>query len=169
MSGFGAAQYVIDGGTGDETGYRAMKDLLALKRPPDGVFCYNDPVAAGAIKAVLETGLKIPQDVAIIGAGNVHYSDLLRVPLSTRWIKARPRLVKPLHTDPGGMHTGKTTARTSLCTDSAPACDPGVQPTPLAPQFRGVCRSAVLRGQGAVARCRVTAKLLTGAIRCSGT
>ena len=51
--------------------------------PPDGVFCYNDPVAAGAIKAVLETGLKVPGDIAIIGAGNVHYSDLLRVPLST--------------------------------------------------------------------------------------
>jgi LacI family transcriptional regulator len=50
---------------------------------PDGVFCYNDPVAAGAMKAILEAGLRIPQDVAVIGAGNVHYSDLLRVPLST--------------------------------------------------------------------------------------
>jgi len=60
-----------------------MRELLRLKRPPDGVFCYNDPIAAGAIKAVLESGAKIPQDVAIIGAGNVHYSDLLRVPLST--------------------------------------------------------------------------------------
>jgi LacI family transcriptional regulator len=76
-------QYVVEGGTGDEDGYRAMRELLRLKRPPDGVFCYNDPVAAGAIKAVLESGAKIPQDVAIVGAGNVHYSDLLRVPLST--------------------------------------------------------------------------------------
>ena len=57
--------------------------LLALGHPPDGVFCYNDPVAAGAIKAVLESGLRVPQDIAVIGAGNVHYSDLLRVPLST--------------------------------------------------------------------------------------
>lgn len=76
-------QYVVDGGTDDEGGYRAMRELLRLKRPPDGVFCYNDPVAAGAIKAILESGAKIPEDVAIIGAGNVHYSDLLRVPLST--------------------------------------------------------------------------------------
>lgn len=74
---------VAVGGHDDEGGYRAMKELVNLKRPPDGVFCYNDPVAAGAIKAVLESGLRIPEDVAIIGAGNVHYSDLLRVPLST--------------------------------------------------------------------------------------
>ncbi len=77
------AEHVAIGGRDDEGGYRAMKQLVNLKRPPDGVFCYNDPVAAGAIKAVLESGLRIPEDVAIIGAGNVHYSDLLRVPLST--------------------------------------------------------------------------------------
>jgi LacI family transcriptional regulator len=47
------------------------------------VFCYNDPVAAGAIKAILEARLRVPEDIAVIGAGNVHYSDLLRVPLST--------------------------------------------------------------------------------------
>ena len=67
----------------DASGYEAMRQLLALKPPPDGVFCYNDPVAAGAIKAILESGLNVPNDIAIIGAGNVHYSDLLRVPLST--------------------------------------------------------------------------------------
>lgn len=76
-------QYIVEGGVRDDTGYRAMRELLRLKRPPDGVFCYNDPIAAGAIKAILESGAKIPQDIAIIGAGNVHYSDLLRVPLST--------------------------------------------------------------------------------------
>ena len=43
----------------------------------------DDPVAAGAVKAILEAGLRVPEDIAIIGAGNVHYSDLLRVPLST--------------------------------------------------------------------------------------
>lgn len=76
-------QYVVRGQHRDETGYRAMSELLRLKPRPDGVFCYNDPVAAGAVKAVLEAGLRVPDDVAIIGAGNVHYSDLLRVPLST--------------------------------------------------------------------------------------
>jgi LacI family transcriptional regulator len=76
-------ELIVAGAFDDSAGYAAMKALLALPAPPDGVFCYNDPVAAGAIKAVLEAGLDVPRDVAVVGAGNVHYSDLLRVPLST--------------------------------------------------------------------------------------
>ncbi len=78
-----APDYVVEGGREDATGYQAMQQLLRLPAPPDGVFCYNDPVAAGAIKAVLEAGGRVPEEVALIGAGNVHYSDLLRIPLST--------------------------------------------------------------------------------------
>lgn len=78
-----STDYVTVGGRDDEGGYRAMLELLKRKPAPDGVFCYNDPVAAGAIKAVLESGRRVPQDVAIVGAGNIRYSDLLRVPLST--------------------------------------------------------------------------------------
>jgi LacI family transcriptional regulator len=78
-----APEYVVPGWHQDVTGHSAMQKLLRLSPPPDGVFCYNDPVAAGAIQAVFEAGLKIPDDVAIVGSGNVHYSDLLRPPLST--------------------------------------------------------------------------------------
>jgi LacI family transcriptional regulator len=77
------AEYVVSGQHEDSTGYEGMRKLLRVSPPPDGVFCYNDPVAAGAIKGILEAGLKVPGDIAVIGAGNVHYSDLLRVPLST--------------------------------------------------------------------------------------
>ena len=49
----------------------------------DGIVCFNDPYAVSAMKAVIEAGLRIPEDIKVIGAGNVHYSDLLRVPLST--------------------------------------------------------------------------------------
>jgi LacI family transcriptional regulator len=69
--------------TDDATGYEATRKLLALSPRPDAVFGYNDPTAAGAMKAILEAGLRIPQDIKVIGVGNVHYSDLLRVPLST--------------------------------------------------------------------------------------
>jgi LacI family transcriptional regulator len=67
----------------DDTGYTAMNDLLALQPPPDGVFCYNDPTAMGAMQAALEKGFRIPQDLAIVGSGNVRYAKFLRVPLST--------------------------------------------------------------------------------------
>jgi LacI family transcriptional regulator len=75
--------YVVSGRHEDGSGYAAMQQLLRARPRPDAVFCYNDPVAAGAIKAVLEAALRVPDDIAVIGAGNVHYSDLLRVPLST--------------------------------------------------------------------------------------
>ena len=77
------ARYVVEGGHGDETGYEGMRQLLRVHPIPDGVFCYSDPVAIGAIKAILEAGLKVPHDISVVGAGNVHYSDLLAVPLTT--------------------------------------------------------------------------------------
>jgi LacI family transcriptional regulator len=65
------------------SGYEAMRKVLATDPRPDGVFCSSDPVAVGAMKAVLDAGLRIPEDVALIGCGNAHYADLLRVPLSS--------------------------------------------------------------------------------------
>ncbi len=67
----------------DESGYEVTRRLLALNPRPDAIFGYNDPTAAGAMKAILEAGIRIPEEIKVIGAGNVHYSDLLRVPLST--------------------------------------------------------------------------------------
>jgi len=75
--------YVVPGQHAEEPGRHAMLKLLKAEPRPDGVFCYNDPVAVGALRAVWEAGLKIPSDIAIIGAAKVHYLDLLRTPLST--------------------------------------------------------------------------------------
>jgi len=80
-------KYIImrkHGGDGDDTrGYRAMRRLMALSPRPDGVFCYNDPTAMGAMKAALEAGLRVPDDVAMVGCGNVAYADFMRVPLTS--------------------------------------------------------------------------------------
>jgi LacI family transcriptional regulator len=72
----------IDHGA-EHSGYEAMKRLLATRLHPDGVFCYNDPIAAGAIRAILEAGLRLPRDVAVVGCGNSRWAGLLRVPLSS--------------------------------------------------------------------------------------
>ncbi|HLH04225.1 MAG TPA: LacI family DNA-binding transcriptional regulator [Bryobacteraceae bacterium] len=80
-------EYVAMEETGDVaadlSGYKAMKALLETNPRPDGVFCYNDPSAMGAMQAVIERGLRVPQDVAVIGCGNVLYAQFLRVPLSS--------------------------------------------------------------------------------------
>jgi LacI family transcriptional regulator len=68
---------------GDTVGFHAMQQFLKLRSKPDAVFCYNDLTAIGAIEAVLENSLRVPEDVAIIGCGNFRYANYLRVPLST--------------------------------------------------------------------------------------
>src|ERR1022692_1071812 len=79
--------YIITERKGDvETrrrGAEAMQRLLCLKPKPDGVFCFNDPLAMGAMNCALDQGLRIPEDIAVIGCGNLHYDDSLRVPLSS--------------------------------------------------------------------------------------
>lgn len=69
--------------SGDLSGFKAMSILLSRSPKPDGVFCYNDPAAMGAMQAILDAGLRIPEDIAVIGCGNVLYAGSLRVPLST--------------------------------------------------------------------------------------
>jgi len=66
-----------------ESGADLMRELLSLRPRPDGVFCYNDPMAIGAIHSILDARLRIPEDVAVIGSGNLHYDPELRVPLSS--------------------------------------------------------------------------------------
>jgi LacI family transcriptional regulator len=82
-----ADQYVITERKSDveqrQRGAAAMRALLSLKPRPDGVFCFNDPLAIGAMNEALDRGLKIPHHIAIIGCGNLHYDDSLRVPLSS--------------------------------------------------------------------------------------
>lgn len=68
---------------GDQAGFQAMQELLALHPRPDAVFCYNDLTAVGAMDATLKAGLRIPEDIAFIGCGNFRYANYLRVPLSS--------------------------------------------------------------------------------------
>jgi len=67
----------------ESDGHRAMKRLLSVRPRIDAVFAVNDPTAIGAMKAIWEAGLRVPDDIAIVGVGDIALSDLLRVPLTT--------------------------------------------------------------------------------------
>jgi LacI family transcriptional regulator len=64
-------------------GAEAMRLLLERDPMPDGVFCFNDPLAIGAMTTIFEAGLRVPEDIALIGCGNLPNNDCLRVPLSS--------------------------------------------------------------------------------------
>ena len=70
-------------------GYTAMQQWIASGDLPSAIFAANDPAAIGAMAAASEAGLNIPGDIAFVGAGSIHYGDMLRVPLTTvSWSKA---------------------------------------------------------------------------------
>src|SRR5205814_85653 len=71
------------GGFMESDGYRAMKGLLTVRPRIDAVFAANDPAAIGAMKAIWEAGLRVPDDIAVVGVGDIALGDLLRVPLTT--------------------------------------------------------------------------------------
>ncbi|HEV8139217.1 MAG TPA: LacI family DNA-binding transcriptional regulator [Pyrinomonadaceae bacterium] len=77
------ASLVRECGFTEGDGYRSMKEWLATNHAPSAIFAANDPAAIGAMTAINEGGLRIPDDVAIVGGGNIHYGDMLRVPLTT--------------------------------------------------------------------------------------
>jgi LacI family transcriptional regulator len=56
---------------------------LTVRPRIDAVFAANDPAAIGAMKAMWEAGLRVPDDVAVVGVGDIALGDLLRVPLTT--------------------------------------------------------------------------------------
>jgi len=76
-------EWIVRGGFMESEGYQAMKRLLDVRPKIDAVFAANDPSAIGAMKAIWEAGLRVPDDIAVVGVGDIALGDLLRVPLTT--------------------------------------------------------------------------------------
>ena len=69
---------------GYDAGYEGAKTLLSLPNSPDAILCMTDSLAFGAMKAIKDNGLKIPEDVALIGyTGEIH-SNYVGPPLTAR-------------------------------------------------------------------------------------
>jgi DNA-binding LacI/PurR family transcriptional regulator len=64
-------------------GYAAAQTLLALPDRPQAIFCYSDLLAMGALRAVFDAGLRVPEDVAIIGIDDIEEGRYSRPSLST--------------------------------------------------------------------------------------
>jgi hypothetical protein len=109
-----------------------MEKLLLVNPRPDAVFCYNDPAGIGAMNAILGAGLKIPEDVAIIGCGNIRYAESLRVPLSFHGPSTQdPRRVCRKHCLTGDW-------KQENCKNQEDACIAQVSRSRVKPDFEGV-------------------------------
>ncbi|MGD0274213.1 MAG: substrate-binding domain-containing protein [Gaiellaceae bacterium] len=63
--------------------FEATQAFLALPEPPDAVFCASDVMAIGAMAAIEAAGLKIPDDVAVVGFDDIDYARLVEPSLTT--------------------------------------------------------------------------------------
>lgn len=65
-------------------GYRRALELVQISDPPTAIFCGTDRIAMGAYDALKESGLRIPEDIAVVGFDNQEIiASYLRPPLST--------------------------------------------------------------------------------------
>jgi LacI family transcriptional regulator len=67
----------------EQFGYENMKASLAAREAPRGLFCANDSVAIGAMRALEERGLKVGKDVLVVGHDNLSYTAYMNPPLTT--------------------------------------------------------------------------------------
>ncbi|GAA1853005.1 LacI family DNA-binding transcriptional regulator [Asanoa iriomotensis] len=115
---------------GRADGLLAMRDLLARTQPPDAVFAYNDLVAIGAIRAVVEAGLRIPDDVAVIGIDDIEDGRFSNPTLTT--------------IAPDKEHIGRLAVRRLVARIEGTPVGP---PYDVQPPFRLVTRESTLGGR----------------------
>lgn len=66
-----------------EDGYNAMNHILELEKQPTAIFCASDMIAIGAIQAIKEAGLSIPEDYSIVGFDGIDLGQLISPRLTT--------------------------------------------------------------------------------------
>lgn len=63
-------RYIVYGGFHEPDGQKGAAELMGQENPPDAIFSVNDPVAVGAFLHCRDKGLRIPEDVALVGFSN---------------------------------------------------------------------------------------------------
>jgi LacI family transcriptional regulator, galactose operon repressor len=74
---------IRDGDFSEDGGHRAMQSLLDRPHPPTAVFAASDVMAMGALVAIREAGLRVPEDVAVVGFDDIPVSRLITPRLTT--------------------------------------------------------------------------------------
>lgn len=76
-------EWIVESHFHYDGGIEATAKLLALPNRPQAIFAMSDSIAIGAYQAIWKAGLRIPQDIAVIGYDNIELAQFLAPPLST--------------------------------------------------------------------------------------
>ena len=77
------SDYALDVPPGEEGGQKALDRILGLNPRPDAVFCFSDLLAFGILEACGRQGIRVPQDLAVVGYADLPHSGMLKVALTT--------------------------------------------------------------------------------------
>ena len=94
--------------------YEAMGELLKYRGEFTAVICQNDSAALGAMERCFLEGVKVPEEVSIVGFDNIHDSQFFPVPLTTAGIKLELMAKKALNMLLEGLRTGKCQSAAKL-------------------------------------------------------
>ena len=75
--------YVIETEFNEQSGYEACKEILNNKDLPTAICCCNDLMAIGAMRAIQEAKLSVPNDISVVGCNNIWVTSFLATPLTT--------------------------------------------------------------------------------------
>lgn len=114
-------EYVVEGDFFQDSGAAAMRRLLALPDRPTAVFAASDEMAIAAMGVALDAGLRIPQDVSLVGVDDLESASLVRPSLTTlaqdHWalgralVRSLTVIIERRRTDPGGELPGELPIR----------------------------------------------------------
>ncbi|MGQ9599454.1 MAG: LacI family DNA-binding transcriptional regulator [Anaerolineae bacterium] len=76
-------RWVVLGDADVTGGLEGARQILSLPNPPTALFCFNDLTAVGVLRAAREQGLRVPQDLAVVGFDDVPFACYVDPPLST--------------------------------------------------------------------------------------
>ncbi len=74
---------IVQAGVFSDKGYTVMQNLINSNNLPDAIFCFNDPTALGALKAIKEAGIRCPEDIALVGFSETEIAQLVEPPLTS--------------------------------------------------------------------------------------
>jgi LacI family transcriptional regulator len=75
--------YFLEGDFLKGSGYQGGKTFLKMNEPPTAIFATNDYMALGTYQAIVEEGMKVPEDIALIGFNDIEFTSMKGIELTT--------------------------------------------------------------------------------------
>jgi LacI family transcriptional regulator len=75
--------YFLEGDFLKGSGYQGGKKFLKMSEPPTGIFATNDYMALGAYQAIVEEGIKVPEEIALVGFNDIEFTSMKGIELTT--------------------------------------------------------------------------------------